>query len=670
LQINPLNIRHFCQVYTRNIILLICLSFGIFEKAVSQERESEFGKVTMDELNLSECSFEKSANAMILDKEAVVTFETRIGERVPKVQTDYWIKIKIFNEKGFSAANINIPYVSESRLTSISDIQAFIYNFDGSGKIIKEKVERKQIYSEKSKARNSINYVSFTFPGLRRGSVIEYHYSKIDKYSMSTGPWFFQGMLPAAKSKITLILPDYISLNYHFVTFEPIDKDSSHKKNGGGFYDQDNISFTMHQIPSFRVEPLMSSVADNLERVEFAISSGAYFRKAFPNSNYAWQSINAILLRSKYFGLQLNKEIESADHLIDSVKQLANVEMRISAVYEYVKKTVEWNGELTFYCDSVEECWQKKKGSSAEMNILLLNLLRRVGIKSLPILVSTRENGKSDNTFASLGQFNNVDVLTAETDNMYILDCTQKGLSYKLPPENVLNSKAFIVDPELDKWIFISDSRILMKNEINVYATLDSNGNVSGETKLVFIGFAKSELMAEEKNKKKGADESANDLRDNFEDIIVDTMNAIGNGENSDTLIQDIHFHFVPTRTDNHYFINPFSFFHFRKHPFTDSIRLYDVDFGCAQEYFISVRLRVADNFSIEDFPRGMSIRMTDTSALFRREIFQQNNDILIRSTFTLKNPYFARENYAALKAFFDKVYGIISEVILVKRIN
>ena len=113
------------------------------------------------------------------------------------------------------------------------------------------------------------------------------------------------------------------------------------------------------------------------------------------------------------------------------------------------------------------------------MNILLLNLLRRVGIKSLPILVSTRENGKSDNTFASLGQFNNVDVLTAETDNMYILDCTQKGLSYKLPPENVLNSKAFIVDPELDKWIFISDSRILMKNEINVYATLDSNGNVS-----------------------------------------------------------------------------------------------------------------------------------------------------------------------------------------------
>jgi hypothetical protein len=565
LDFNPVYTPRFCLVYIRNIILLTWLTLGFLNKAVCQEKESEFGKVSMDELIMKECSFEKGASAMILSKEAIVTFETRVGERVPKVETDYQVRIKIFSEKGFSAANISIPYVSESRLTSIGDIQAFIYNIDASGKIIKEKLERKQIFNEKSKAKNSINYVSFTFPSLQRGSVIEYRYSKTDKYSMSTGPWFFQGILPTAKSKVKLILPEYISLNYHFVTFEPIDKDSSHKRNGGGFFDQDIVSFTMHDIPSFRIEPLMSSVADNLQRVEFAVTTGGFFKKASANNDFEWHHLNSILLKSRYFGLQLDKNIESADHLIDSIKKLGDVEKRISAVYEYVKKTVEWNGELTFYCDSVEECWQRRKGSSAEMNILLLNLLRKVGVKSLPILVSTRENGKSDNTFASIGQFNNVDVLTTETDNLYILDCTQKGLSYKLPPENVLNSKAYIVDPELDKWIYISDSCILMKNEIIVNAILDSSGNISGETRLAFIGFAKSEALAEEKKSKEGLDKLGKELKDNFEDIVVDSIIAIGNHENSDTLIQDIHFHLTPTRTDNHFFINPFAFFHFRK---------------------------------------------------------------------------------------------------------
>ena len=97
---------------------------------------------------------------------------------------------------------------------------------------------------------------------------------------------------------------------------------------------------------------------------------------------------------------------------------------------------------------------------------------------------------------------------------------------------------------------------------------------------------------------------------------------------------------------------------------------MYDVDFGCAQAYFISVRLRVADNFSIVDFPRSVSIRMMDTSALFRREIFQQNNDMLIRCSFTLREPYFTKENYSPLKVFFDKVYSIINDVVLVKKID
>jgi hypothetical protein len=80
--------------------------------------------------------------------------------------------------------------------------------------------------------------------------------------------------------------------------------------------------------------------------------------------------------------------------------------------------------------------------------------------------------------------------------------------------------------------------------------------------------------------------------------------------------------------------------------------------------------LKVADNFSIEGLPKGICIRMPDSSILFRRDIFQGNNQLLIRNTFTINNSYFDKENYSAVKSFFDKVYALINDQVLLKKNN
>jgi hypothetical protein len=84
----------------------------------------------------------------------------------------------------------------------------------------------------------------------------------------------------------------------------------------------------------------------------------------------------------------------------------------------------------------------------------------------------------------------------------------------------------------------------------------------------------------------------------------------------------------------------------------------------------MSINLKVADNFSIEGIPRGVSIRMQDSSILFRREIFQGNNELLIRNTFTINNSYFDKDNYLAVKSFFEKVYALINDQVLLKKNN
>jgi len=652
----------------KNSFLLVSFLFYSFGIVIAQEREHEFGQVDLGELTMKECSFEKNANAVNLIKTAKISFETSVRASIPFVYSEYRVRIKIFNEQGFSAANIKIPVVNENNLSKITDIEAFIYNLDSTGKIVKEKLEKKEISKEKIKTKNSIKYISFTFPRLQKGSVIEYRYFKKDKNSFKVEPWFFQDVIPTSLSKVTLAIPTYIRMNYHFITSVPIERDSGYKKHGGGFYDEQIVSFTARKIPSFRIEPFMSSLADNIQRVEFALRLGNNFENLFDNSDLRWKYYNTHLLNASYFGLQFDKHLDSTDQFIDSLKKLNNVETKVAAVFAYVKKNIEWNKELTFYSDSIEECWKTKLGSSAEMNISLLNLLRKSNVKCFPILVSTRENGMADEAFTSLSQFNSVDVIVADSNYLFILDCTQNGLSYKIPPQNVLNSKAYLVDPYLNKWIYLTDARILKKNEANIMAVLDSAGNVTGEARLKFIGFAKLGALEEQKKNKENTTREETDLSGNSEDILIDSVITEGNNENCDTLIQKIHFHFKLTNTGNSFFLNPSLFSYLIKNPFTDSSRQYDIDFGCTQSHFISMHLKVADNFSLEGFPKAMSIRMPDSSILFRREIFQQNNELLIRTVFTLHNSYFYKENYGAIKSFFDRVYAIINDLVLLKK--
>lgn len=638
-----------------------------FSFLFAQKDIPEFGKVDVSELTMKECAFEKNADAMNLVQTAKIQFDTRVGERVPETTLEYRYRIKIFNERGFSSANIRIPYFSESKSSKITDIEGYIYNLDADGNIVKEKLEKKEIFKEKSNAKKSLNSVSFTFKNLKSGSVIEYRYKRINEYSYSVKPWFFQDELPIAISSVTLAIPTYMAMNYHFVIFNPLENDSSFVKHGGGFYDEEIRTFIMRNISSFQIEPYMSSLKDNLQHVEFAVTGGGKFRKLLKDNNLEWSEYNLILLHSDFFGKQFNKSLDSTDHFIDSVKKIKNNEDRIAAVYAFVKSRVKWNNELTFYCDSLEECWKNKSGSSAEMNILLLNLLRKAEISSFPILVSTSDNGKTDETFPSLSQFNSVDIAVADSNTIYIMDCTQRGSSFKIPPLNVLYSKAFIIDRDLSKWIYITDTRMPMESKTSINLNMDSTGNILGESRFSLIGYAKSATFAEDKKSKKEKGDDK-DLSGNAESLSIDTVYEERNNENDDTLIQRMSFHFTPANTGASYFLNPFLFSYFKKNPFRDTLRLYDIDFGCRQSYFISIHLKTSDNFLIEDFPKRTSIRMEDSSILFRRDVFAENNEILIRATFTVNDSYFSKENYSALKVFFDKVYALINEEILLKK--
>ena len=626
----------------------------------SQSGLPSFGKADMNELLLKECPFEKGADAMkLLDYQ-----ETEIDmDNSVRTEINRRVRIKIFNKDGFHAANIIIPYIKRNRTSKINDISAYIYNLDSSGNIVTQKLEKKQILREKSEV--GINKVAFTFPNVKPGSVIEYRFTHSERNILHLDPWFFQDAMPTAVSICKFVYPERAKFDFRFITADSVVDN----------YSTNHIKatrvFTLNNIHSFRPEPMMSSVKDNLQRVEFAFLPRLGFFD-FNDDESRWGMYNRTLLYY-FFGSQIKTSIPGTEALIDSSRKILAKADKVNFIYQAVKKNLSWDENQSFYPDDLTEVWKSKSGNSAEINLTILNLLRKSGVDCYPVLVSTRGNGKTDPDFISLGQFNGVDVLILDSANFYMLDGTQKYISYKTTPYNVLNRDVFLIDSFEHKWVNISDDRPLTKTNITVKAELSHNSELKGDAHISFFDHSKANTL-EDQNKKKSDEEKEEEdkefIQKDFLDLIIDSLKEENAEDELLPLIHKFNFTYKLSSTDNYLFLDPFFLSSFRKNPFLDSIRRTDIDMGSNQAYSMYLHLTIPEDFFIEELPQNILIRSIDSSMLFKREVLRQGNVLVFRNSFDIQRPIYSKEEYPGIREYFKKIYGVISDRIVLKKKN
>ncbi|RTL59205.1 MAG: hypothetical protein EKK37_12970 [Sphingobacteriales bacterium] len=127
--------------------ILLCLTAS----AQKSKDIPSFGNVDKSELQLTECAFDKNADALVLfDLEE--TF-CSISSSSFFAQTERHARIKILNQSGLKYADIHIPYWLPNE--NIKNFTAQTYNIDLSGKIITSKVDKKFVYSKRLNKRKA-----------------------------------------------------------------------------------------------------------------------------------------------------------------------------------------------------------------------------------------------------------------------------------------------------------------------------------------------------------------------------------------------------------------------------------------------------------------------------------------------------------------------------------
>jgi len=627
---------------------------------MAQKKQAIAGPVQPADLQLTACPFESDAAAMkIFDIEESGFEMSPYGSRL---KTERKVRIKIFNEKGYKQATIKIPYLSKKGFAKIKELNGAIYNINPDGKITVQKLEKKDFFKEK--AADNVGIVNFTFPNLKPGSIIEYSYTTIENNLVYLKPWIIQDEIPVVYSSRIITTPVESKIFERVFGADIIEQYFELLK-----YDRFRRTiFFKENIPSFKPEPFMSSIKDHLVKVSFLLFpfGAGFYTSNKDKPNKLWDAAASILLRSKFYEEQVKKIIPGTEQLIDSAKAIKDIDERINYLYSEVRKRIPTSTEQTANAENLTDAWNDKTGNSAEINYILLNLFDKANIKSMPILVSTRENGKIDKSFPSMGQINGIDVLALDSAKFYVLDASLKYQSYQNPPLNILNREVFIISEDSMQWATIVDHRPLLKQSILVIADLNEDGKMEGTASIQYFDYAKESKIDTTEDKEKETENDFYDKKPVGLKILSATQSDIG--RDGDPLLETIEFTYEPNQSGGFYFINPQILTEKNKNPFTAEKRNTDIDFGCNQLFVLTMTIRFPESFTVEHLPKNVIVRTPDSSFFYKITYFSSVKEVTISQLFEIKRAVYNKEEYQGIKDFFKQMYGLMAEEVILKK--
>lgn len=618
----------------------------------SAQKPPEFGKVDKAELELNTCEFDKDAEAVVLFDEGEFYYEVNFG-------LERHIRIKILKDKGLERANIHIKYHSFGGDETVKGLTAQTYNLDAAGNVVATKVDKKVIFDKKLNKRYS--ETAFSFPEVKVGSVIEYKYRIEGAFGRR---WYFQQSIPVIKSRYIINFPDEVEMSVTPNCFLPYTS-TTERKSG-----REVKVYTMENIPALRDEAYISCEDDYLQSLEPRVLAINPFGRPRQSLVRSWPGIIKQLMEDEDFGVQLKKNIPRTKDLDSMLALIQSPYEKMTTIHAYVRKNMEWNNYDNIWAlDGVKSAWKDKKGTSGEINLILVNLLKDAGLKSHPVLVSTRDNGRVNTYVAGFSQFNKVMAMVELDGKEYVLDAVEKFTPSKLIPPDVLASNGLVIE-KLDTgewgWHMLWNEGAVFNNTVFINGDVDAAGNLKGTADVSSEGYARVKRAPLIQDGKKAFIEKY--FTSQNEGVKVDSL--VFENETTDTmpLVQKISFSQELSGSGDYKYFNVNLFSGLEKNPFIEDNRFSDVFFGYNQRIGILANIGLPENYQFEELPKNIRMIMPDTGIVFTRFTGVEDNRLSVRVILDFKKPVYSVEEYPEFQEFYKKLFDLLNEQFVVRK--
>ncbi len=649
----------------------LCLLFPAL--LLAQPDSLQWGDVPRADLEMTAFPDDSNATAIILGDFGAVSF-TAHGEIIFKRHR----RIKILSPAGYQWGNVAIPFYAKDRLQQVDSLRGQTLRLAADGSIRCDTLDQNSIFDED--VNGEYRRMRFTLPALEPGVVVEYSYRMVSNNHAFLHDWEFQTSEPTRYSEFRADIPDRLEYAMVHQRIAAFDVEESTRGLWAGFMHEyegrPTILLTstehrwgMRNVPALRPEPFMTTPDDFCARIRFQLSKIKRPGQSDFEFMNSWEKLAEELMKEKRFGQQLARHGVLRRQAGKLAAGLATPEEKMRAIYDYVRATMAWNGKRGVYTnEDLDKAFKARRGGGPEIALLLTAMLRFAGLDAHPVLISTRDNGRSVKLYPILTQFNHVLTCVRLGDREHLLDATDPLRPDDLLPVAALNEAGWLVDPKNPRWIDIPNAGSFLRYTL-VLANLAVNGSITGhllENAGGYSGLFERDSLRHKKEDDYIRERWLNDLMD----AKLDSF-KIGNHDSTrKPLTIDAFFssaNHVQLAGDKIYFY-PIFFGRRTEHPFKRPERAFPVDFAYPSALTYTLNLTLPEGYVIEELPRNIMIRMPDEDGHFQRLMQVEGNNFQFMSQFVIRKPRFAPEEYNKLREFYDRIVAAHAEQVVLKR--
>lgn len=410
-----------------------------------QAQNYKYGKVSIEEVKDNIYEKDTTANGVRLYKNRKTYVDYLQGTGWVFI-TEVHERIKIINKDGFDYATKKVRLYKANRVKQkISSIKGITYNEVG-GKLEKTKLKKSSMFEEDLSKYWTLK--TFTMPNVSAGSIIEWQYKIISPY-WTIDDLEIQSDMPTVHYTAKVKLPKYFKFKRVVrgsILMSPKETVEMRKMRvkyagssvpRGGIIDEGSMGelevmeyiteYNLNDIPALKPEPYVNNMNNYRGLVAYELSSVQFPGSTNRNYGNTWEDVVRQISKSDDFGKQLNRTKFLRDKAAELKGSSENEKELIARAYHFIKNEMNWDGYYGKYTQKgIQKAFKEKSGNVAEINLMLVGLLRECGITANPVLVSTRKHGVP--LFPTLEGFNYVVVGAAMEGGLLLLDATDKEL--------------------------------------------------------------------------------------------------------------------------------------------------------------------------------------------------------------------------------------------------
>jgi hypothetical protein len=666
--------------------LTVIVLLGTFAIADAQKPPIKYGDIPDEVLKMTSFPPDSTAEAVVLADYGESTIVYNNARSDFQIVFERTRRIKILTEAGKKWADFGFRlYKDSDQAEKLGSFKGVTVNLE-NGKAVETKLKSDAVFREKY--NKNIEIVKVTLPNVKVGSVIDINYRIISDFLFNFQDWEFQSTIPVVWSEYRAAVPEYFIYDKYMEGYIPVSINDHEEKSrtltatfrdsspgpGGRMetstqtfnYKEDNFRWVAKDVPAFHDEPFMTTRNDFISRMNFELATIKMPGSPIRQVTGSWQKINELFAESDDFLGEVRSNSFLNSIVNGLVKDVPENAKKIEAIHNYVRQSVTWDGENRMFTErSLQKVLSEKKGSAAEINLLLASMIEKAGLTVKPVLLSTRDHGFIREATPATSQFNYVICLVRWENTQLLLDATEPYLPMGLLPSRCLNGKGMAVAKEGPEWIalqapkgrVVTDSDLALSPEGVLTGTLkrEHGGYPGQERRTKYFGegqegYVKEMVGTRQWQVSNSQFTNAKELREPFKEV------------------HDIAINEHITIAGDVMYMNPFISGQWSSNPFKSEKREYPVDFGNAFDEVYVLKIKLPPGYEVDEMPATKVFALPANAARYTMSSSINGGVLSITSMLTVNKVMFTSLEYHALREFCNQVVAKQTEQIVIKK--